>query len=143
MGNTPIDILPTLSHELHLVAHRHPVFSLELEKLGAFTANKRPQILWCGVSNSNALIALQRDVNEVVAKRGFSMMSSFKPHITLARYTKSLGDVVEDVLNAGVGKFDVQSITHFSLYESELTPQGAVYRILEDYCLLSRVSDVR
>jgi len=143
MGNTPIDILLTLSHELHLVAQRHPTFSLELEKLGAFTANKRPQILWCGVSNSNALMALQRDVNEVVAKHGFSMMSSFKPHITLARYAKSLGDVVEDVLNAGSEKFDVQSITHFSLYESELTPQGSVYRILEDYCLLSRVSDAR
>jgi 2'-5' RNA ligase len=143
MGNTPIDILPSLSHELHQVAHRHPIFSLELEKLGAFTSNKRPQILWCGVSESDVLMALQRDVSEVVARRGFSVTSSFKPHITLARYAKSLVNAVDDVLDAGSEKFDLQSITHFSLYESELTPQGSVYRILEDYCLLSRVSDAR
>lgn len=140
MGNAPIDILPSLSHELHQVAHRHSIFSLELNKLGAFTSNKRPQILWCGVSNLDALMALQRNVNEVVVEHGFSMMSSFQPHITLARYSKSVVNVVDKVIDDGDG-FGAQLVTHFSLYQSELTPQGSVYTILENYYLRGGMGD--
>lgn len=142
MGNTPIDILPSLSHELQQVAHRHSIFSLELNKLGAFTSFKRPQILWCGVSNSDALMALQRNVNEVVVEHCFSMMSSFQPHITLARYSKSLVNVVDKAFDGGDG-LGAQLVTHFSLYQSELTPQGAVYTILENYNLWGGMRDAR
>lgn len=141
LGNTPIEIIPSIANELHQIASHNQCFSLEIGRLGTFAPKNNTQVLWYGVSNSNSLFMLQGFVNDVVMKCGFAATTTFRPHITLARFPKNILSSVEGYLNSSVFDNEYQEVKQFSLYESLLSPQGSVYRILENFRLSHRRSD--
>ena len=111
-------------------------FVLKLGGSGYFPSVKRPRVFWQGFSaGSNEIRALLSRVEPCAAAIGVAKeQRPYTPHLTLARIKPSkegngaagfrqLQKQADDLLPVG-SSFPV---TAFSLYQSQLTPAGAVY----------------
>lgn len=118
---------------LQSVARDFPVFTLSLGRGGVFPSRQSPRVLWLGVKEGLSEVAdLARRVEEILSPCGFPReRKPFKPHLTLGRVKKDNPAFDWRLLEEGVT--GTMQVTGFSLVESELTPAGARYRVVEDY----------
>ncbi len=109
-------------------------FTLELGGLGAFPNLNSPRVVWCGVSGDmERLRALQRAAEDAAAEVGCPRdHRPFHPHLTLGRImgSRNLHRLSEYIkigsdLRAGL------KVELLQIYQSTLTPHGAVYEVLE------------
>lgn len=104
---------------------------LKIEKLGVFPDAKKPRVLWCGTSGDiDKLAVLQKQLEEDFAGIGFPGEDRpFRAHLTLARIkdprdVSGLGNALTKYATFFAGAFSVRELI---LFQSRLTPQGAVY----------------
>ena len=115
-----------------------PAFELRIAGVGQFPIEARPRVIWAGVENTPPL----RDVYEAVAvalerERFQRERRRFHPHITLMRFKKPLRrGLASTWLRQHMDFFtEPFPVTKFALYESDLKPSGAVYRVRQVYNL--------
>lgn len=111
-------------------------FDIAVSGLGTFDRRGQPEVVWAGVAPQEPLRALHKKVDQAIARVGVEPdRRAYHPHITLARLKPSGGRV--DNLLAGAGGLSTPPFTvdAFALYESRLTPDGAVYSPVERYPL--------
>jgi 2'-5' RNA ligase len=113
--------------------------NLKVENLGVFPDARRPRVLWCGVTGDvEKLIALQKKLDSDFAAIGFPTEDrSFKAHLTLARI-KDSHDLTG--MSEALAKYDTFTAGEFIadklfLFQSNLSPQGAVYTKLAEFAL--------
>ncbi|HEX8655574.1 MAG TPA: RNA 2',3'-cyclic phosphodiesterase [Allosphingosinicella sp.] len=114
----------------------HPAFEVAVSGVGMFDRRGQPEVIWAGVAPQEPLKALHKKIDQAIARVGVEPdRRTYFPHITLARLNRSAGDPA-DYLRAQGGlatpPFAVEAIT---LFESRLTPGGAVYSTVERYPL--------
>jgi len=119
-----------------LASIHHPRFDIALSGLGAFHRRSQAEIVWVGAVPVEPLRTLHKKIDRAIARLGLEPeRRSFAPHVTLARLKRSAGPV-KDLLEAAGGMQTAPfPVDHFLLYESKLTPDGAVYAELERYRL--------
>jgi RNA 2',3'-cyclic 3'-phosphodiesterase len=112
---------------------------LKIEKLGVFPDARKPRVLWCGISGDAAkLAALQKQLDNDFADIGFPAEARpFRAHLTLARIKDSRGltgldEALKKHSSFAAGEFTCGSLI---LFQSRLTPQGAVYTRLAEFGL--------
>lgn len=119
-----------------LAAIHHPPFEASVSGLGTFERRGRAEVIWAGVGPPEPLKALHNKVDQALARVGVPPdRRAFHPHITLARLNRSAGPVQGLIASLGGFATEPFGIEHFALYESRLTPEGAVYTALERYPL--------
>ena len=105
-------------------------FTLRLKSTGFFPPRGRPRILWCGIAQSEPLLALQKQTERALtAKAGLPPEDrKFSPHITIARLDGSPDDKLASFLSANA-LFETEEfmVSEFSLYSSLLKRGGAAY----------------
>lgn len=104
---------------------------LAVKKLGVFPSLQRPRVLWIGLSGDTApLVTLHKKLERGWADCGFAKEDRpFRPHLTIGRIKSSCldGDPVKFMAQAddfSAGSFRADGLV---LFQSDLTPQGAVY----------------
>ncbi len=116
-------------------------FDLRIQGLGQFPINDRPRVIWAGVQNTPQLRALHEAVGAALEREGFRReRRRFQPHITLMRFRKPIRrGLASRWLNAHVD-FIIEPfrVEHFTLYESDLQPSGAIYKKRGVYDLVKR-----
>lgn len=134
-GDTDTEKIPGLIEHLHEVAEKNEVLNLSVKELGAFYRGKFPSVLFLNLSENEQLMRLAEAISKTSELYGFTEdKRKFKSHITLARikYINNL-HLFNDLIKTKVKQsFTVES---FFLYESELTPKGAVYSVVEEFRL--------
>jgi 2'-5' RNA ligase len=107
---------------------------LAVRKLGVFPALQRPRVLWIGLEGETApLFTLQQNLELGWAACGFAREDRpFRPHLTIGRIKSSrlAGDPGKFMAQAGdcpAGSFRTDGLT---LFQSDLTPRGAIYNQL-------------
>lgn len=119
-----------------LDAIHHPPFRLSVSGLGLFDRRGMPQTLWAGVAPQEPVRALHNKVDQAVARVGLAPeRRAFHPHITLARLSRGAGPVHDFLSRRGGTTGEAFEVDGFALYESELTPAGAIYSEVERYRL--------
>jgi 2'-5' RNA ligase len=119
-----------------LGAIHHPPFEIAVSGLGTFDRRGRPEVIWAGVTPHEPLAALHRKVDQALIRAGVEPdRRAFHPHITLARLKRTSGPVHNLFGGAGVLSSPPFTVERFALYESNLTPEGAVYSAVELYPL--------
>lgn len=114
----------------------HPRFEIVLDGIGAFDRRGQPEAVWAGISPHAPLAALHKKVDQALARVGVAPdQRAYLPHITLARLNRSSGPVGNLIEVAGGLSSSPFAVTEFALFESSLTPDGAVYTIVERYPL--------
>jgi 2'-5' RNA ligase len=119
-----------------LAAVHHPGFRIAISGIGTFDRRGVVEIVWAGISPQEPVKALHNKIDQALSRAGLVPESrAYLPHITLARLNRSSGSVGDFFAEWGglsTPQFDVGS---FALFESRLTPEGAVYTLVEDYPL--------
>lgn len=132
LGSVEADLVDNLGNVMRDVAAAEAPFDIEVRTIGAFPAPDNPRVIWVGADPESATV-LER-LHEQLETRyhdGFDVdrdEHSFKPHFTLGRVKSNrapnLVDMKSDLPDGPFGSFRVK---HISLYQSELTHEGAEY----------------
>lgn len=114
----------------------HPRFSIAIKGIGTFDRRGRAEAVWAGVFPQEPLRVLHNKVDQAIARVGIAPeQRAYLPHITLARLNRSSGPVRNLLEQSGGLSSPLFVVDHFALYESRLTPEGAVYTVVERYPL--------
>jgi 2'-5' RNA ligase len=113
--------------------------NLKVETLGVFPDARRPRVLWCGISGDlEKLIALQKILDRDFADIGFPVEDRpFQAHLTLGRIKGSQGltEINEALIRYNTVAAGEFNCTELILFQSRLTPQGAIYTKLAEFAL--------
>ena len=134
-GDTDTAKIPGLIEHLHGAVENNKPVLLSVEKLGAFYRGKFPSVLFLNLSENIQLFNLVNAISEASELCGFSKEKrKFKAHITLARikFIKDLS-LFKEILDTEVNQTFM--LDRFYLFESKLTPKGAIYNVVEEFVL--------
>ncbi|WP_428631370.1 RNA 2',3'-cyclic phosphodiesterase [Sphingopyxis sp.] len=113
-----------------------PAITARIAGVGMFDRRGTPHMVWAGVEPLAPLAALQRKVDQLLARVGVDAETrAFTPHVTLARLNRSAGPVapfltLHSDLASAPFLFD-----HVTLYESEMGHGGSRYHPVARYPL--------
>ena len=89
-----------------------------------------------GRDASRATPCLHKKIDATLARVGVEPdQRAFLPHITLARLNRGAGPVGDLLEQSGGLTSTPFTVDRFALFESDLTPDGSVYSIVERYPL--------
>jgi RNA 2',3'-cyclic 3'-phosphodiesterase len=137
LGETRVERVADLGKGLKGLTSEHTTFSIKVGGLGCFPNIRRPRVVWVGVQDdSGTLKRLQSQVEAMC--RGFDFPAEqrgFSPHLTLGRVRRGAEADAGAELARFVGTQEGESlgsaqVDEVILFQSELKPEGAVYRRL-------------
>ncbi len=129
--------MPAIAKALHGAMADARSFEMTLESLGAFPSWDRPNVVWIGLPRgAEELAALAIKIKIALQPFGFEPENRpFAAHATLgrvknphAREWKTLKAALDQRRQVQFGQCRAKVLTWF---ESSLTPQGPVYKVLE------------
>ena len=108
-------------------------FTAGLSNIGVFPDENYIRVVWLGLEPKRKIIELQQKIDNALAGI-FPMDKRFHPHITLGRvkFVKDKKKFVEILKEIKVEKKSFE-ISDFKLIKSTLTPEGAVYEVLNEF----------
>jgi 2'-5' RNA ligase len=113
----------------------HPALTLALAEFGQFDRKGRTDTLWVGVSPDEAVRLLYNKIDRVLQRVGVPPETrAFLPHITIARFGRTPGDVGRFMESASMPSV-LSAFQEFCLYESSLGSDGPIYSIIARYPL--------
>lgn len=109
-------------------------FTINLKGVGTFPKPKFPRVVWIGtdVKGGENLIKLAKKVESVLKPLGLVSDKPFKPHITIFRIKKKIGDITKELNKERLTEFGIQEVSSIKLKKSELTSSGPIYSDLEE-----------
>jgi nicotinamidase/pyrazinamidase len=113
-----------------LAAIAAPSFELRFSGTGCFPSSRQPRVLWAGLAEQPRLTNLAELVRTAVLACGILQEERpFSPHITLARFRQPAGREVGAFLEKHQRlALPVIDVREFILFQSRLTPRGAIHR---------------
>lgn len=112
-------------------------FQLCFSGTGCFPDRRRPRVLWIGLEPHPRLHQLAERVRDAVLACGVPQEERpFSPHITMARLKLSPPRECDAFLDQHKKlKLPALYVREFTLYQSSLTPQGAVHTPIRNFPL--------
>jgi RNA 2',3'-cyclic 3'-phosphodiesterase len=137
-GETEENRISDISKILHEVAGLHQPFTSELVNVGIFGSSYDPKVIWFGMENAEPLKGLANDVLKAVETIGWERdRQNFVPHLTIGRIKyipdKHLFQSIIDI-HKKTWMQEIQ-VSEFSLFQSTLTREGPIYKVLETFKL--------
>ena len=121
-----------------------PGFELSLATVGSFGDQKKTRLLWAGVDHNPALVHLRDKVESAAVRAGLAPEPRrFKPHVTLARFKNGSGiapEIHQFITRNALYRSEPFFVQHFTLFQSFLGGEGAIYRPEADYELIRRAA---
>lgn len=114
------------------------LFSTRTTNLTVFPAIRQPRLIVASLENPPALQKLQQDIVSTLAEARLLDPEDrpYHPHVTLARLKKEKPRRVHGFIEeTDLPVTSARLVSSFSLYSSDLTPDGAVYHQEETYPL--------
>ena len=104
-------------------------FEISLNGVGGFPNLKNPRVIWIGIEKNGAekLISLAKKVEMKLISLGFEQDKKFKPHLTVFRVKKRIGDVSSIMKDFETTNFGVEIVSKIKLKKSVLSPKGPEY----------------
>jgi len=108
-------------------------FNLVLQELDAFPKPTNGRVLFIKGYSEGNLEELAKMIHN--ATKNVKLDHPFKPHLTIMRLKEpaNLSNIIERYKGVTFGTIEV---TKFNLYESKLTSEGPIYRVIEEYQLM-------
>jgi 2'-5' RNA ligase len=134
LGDLDVFQIEDLGYELARIDM--PSFELSLSGAGQFSNGVGVKMLWMGLAPHAPIIALQQQVERACRRaRCLGDRQTFKPHITLARfsYPPDIERARSYLERHSQMDRDSFRVSGFSLLSSELHPTGPIYRNEADF----------
>ena len=109
-------------------------FTAEVAGVGHFERKGWPTAVWARVPLTDALAQLHRRVERACRHAGLAAEKrGYRPHVTLARLPRSAGPIGDWLAEHGTLRAEPWDVAGFTVFESHLRQEGALYRPLVDY----------
>jgi RNA 2',3'-cyclic 3'-phosphodiesterase len=119
-----------------LTSIRSPAFEAAIDGIGSFDRRGQPGVIWAGVDPQEPFKALHQKVDQTCVRAGLEPeRRSYHPHVTLARLREGAGPLEALLVQSGGVVSEPFCVDAFGLYESILTPEGAVHTLAQSYQL--------
>ena len=104
-------------------------FTVNLKGIGGFPRLTSPRIIWIGTDDfgGEQLVLLSRIIENALKPLGLISDKSFKPHLTIFRIKKKIGDLTKELEGFKEIDFGMQRVDSVKLKKSRLTPKGSIY----------------
>lgn len=114
-----------------------PAMQVTLAGTGQFEDKRgRPNAIWAGIHPHDSLAGLHRKIDQALVRLGLEPdHRAYLPHITLARMAGQPGIADRFVADHAALSSEPFGFTHFTLFESTLGSEGAIYETIERYPL--------
>ena len=135
-GNISVNDLPILIQSLKKELTQNS-FAMIIESTGVFPSPHSPRVLWLGIKRgTEELISLHTQIEKSLGKITVKNPEfTFTPHITIAKIPQKFVNIdVLPFLNTVYSPIEL-SVNSICLYENKLFPEGAKYRILNEFPL--------
>lgn len=126
LGDIDEDRVQEISDTLKSIADNTSTFKIRLSRIGAFPNLHKPRVIWLGIDKG------AENLKNLASQLGKEEKREFKPHFTLGR-VKSLKNILQLTKLISETPFQSQGeipITKLILFQSTLTPKGAIYTLL-------------
>ena len=141
LGEQPAEMVSQLQQSIDGVAARHRELVMELEGVGAFPNFRRARVVWLGIMPEARLELVHHDLEVACERLGFEVDGRpFRPHLTLARVKRGLGEPAARALSRAAKTVDFHSefvVRSIDLMRSEMSPLGPTYTVLHEAPLRS------
>jgi 2'-5' RNA ligase len=137
-GETEEERIPAIRSALKAVAGRAQGFELELKGTGIFGSKYDPRVIWFGIQPDPALQQLYVNLWEELVQLGYVPDSqNFVPHLTIGRikFIRNKRFFQEVIQMRREDFIQRETVRELYLFESQLRPEGPVYRIIENFIL--------
>jgi 2'-5' RNA ligase len=133
LGEIPAGDVTQLKTGLEVPVAQHATFPLTVKKIGVFPNVRKPRVIWAGLKDSKALIALYNTVENGMRELGYdSEERPYSAHLTLGRIsqmasmqqTTHCGEIISGYTIGELGSFIVKSV---DIFRSELNAGGSIY----------------
>ncbi len=127
-----------ISKRIEKIAEGISPFDINLERIGVFPGWTRPRVVWVGTGGyTDKVKALSKRIEDEMEEEGFEKEKrDFKAHLTVGR-VRSLKN--KEHLEKEAHSLDVKPakshISKIILFQSKLTPEGAIYTPLASHDL--------
>jgi 2'-5' RNA ligase len=139
LGDIGEAVVDKITPALRSVAAQRQPFDVTVRGAGAFPDEKRPRVVWIGCDDDGKkLQALARAVHDTMQPFGFAPdHHEFSAHLTLGRIRSPRPDAaltraMDSLKDKAFGTLWVEAI---HLFESQLHPEGSIYRKLSSHAL--------
>jgi len=117
------------------VAAAHEPFEMSLERIGVFPPRGAPRVVWVGLGAGEMQAgALAAGIENALVPLGFRReRRTWHGHVTLGRFRsppRRAGDLVDE--DRCFGRVPAEKLV---LFESNLTPDGAVHEVVQEMSL--------
>ena len=124
------------------ITSRYNPFIIKLSSnIGTFPAYKMPRIIWVGIREGiSELKELYNSIEINLSKKGFPREDKdFSGHITIGRvkFIKNKANFIQILKRIKINNL-LQEVGSIDLMESELTPNGPIYKITAKLTLLKK-----
>ena len=130
-----------IKHKINEI--RFEEFEISYKKMGAFPTYKQPKVIWIGLDDNskkklNSLFELVKCKMEQI---GFKPDKQFKPHLTLFRVKRPIGNIEEYLSKHSdlIGGSEIIDKVHIK--KSELFPSGPVYSNISTVLAINNVEN--
>ncbi|WP_319469027.1 RNA 2',3'-cyclic phosphodiesterase [uncultured Pseudodesulfovibrio sp.] len=112
-------------------------FVMRAGDIGCFPDMRKPRVMWVGMDEGNDECArLSEAVKDAMEPFGFKRGTQpFQAHLTLGRVKRSEPDDFASVLGNVSQEWPELGVDRFILWKSDLTPDGPVYTVVEEFPL--------
>ncbi|MFA4991897.1 MAG: RNA 2',3'-cyclic phosphodiesterase [Candidatus Omnitrophota bacterium] len=139
LGDIPEDKTLEISDALKPAAENFNAFEISLAGLDAFPSLDKPRVVWIGAEKgAEELKALNVHVENSLEKIGFAKEPrGFKAHLTLGRVKsfKNTQRLARKIKNTEFNLKDAFRADEITLFQSTLTPKGAIYAPLAKFSM--------
>ena len=100
-----------------------------MKGVGGFPNFKNPRVIWVGIEKNGAekLTELANEIGTKLTTLGFEKEKKFKPHLTIFRIRKKIGDISAIMKDFEAEEFGTEIISKIKLKKSVLSPKGPEY----------------
>lgn len=135
LGKTDELLVPSIIDSLYKKLSPYTPFYIKITGIGCFPGLKRPRVLWIGSETPEILRKIQSDVENEMAKFGYTEEKrTYTAHITIGRVRsqKINRDLIKKMDGLREQDFGAMEINKICLMKSELKPAGAQYHTLAE-----------
>lgn len=125
-----------VSRALESIIKDFKKFTISFSKIGAFPNINKPRVIWIGIDEGKDTLKLLADkIDSELGKIGFEKEKrEFKSHLTLGRVRsiKNISELADLIQKTDFQSQDKIKISSLILFQSTLTPKGAIYAPLAE-----------
>ena len=127
LGEISEEIAQKTIHALEQI--KFDSFTVNLKGIGGFPRLTSPRIIWIGTDKigGEQLVQLSKKIESTLKPLGLISDKSFKPHLTVFRIKKKIGDLTKELEKFKEVDFGIQRVESVKLKKSRLTPKGPIY----------------